>query len=617
MTFWSKRVPFQVDIGGIIDLMGSSLYSRLDTPIRELIQNAHDGIMRRRRADLTYQGRIDIHQNAQRRTLSLADDGIGLSPDEAEKYLGTLGIGITGMLRRRAAGMAAAGAETLIGQFGIGLFSAFMVAERLVVESRRLDGMEAVRWEAGPGTEIELCACDRQTPGTTVTLHLREEHRHLAEQIEPVEAAVQEYANFLPVPIYINSAPARANLIHAAWFDPTPDPEAIELELQTYFHEIPLHVIPIQLERPVTIRGALYVTPQRTPGFSGEATLAVTVQRMVISRKIQGLLPEWAPFLRGVLELTDCAPTASREDLVRDGTFEQVGGKLDELVFTHFEQLAQHDRLRLASLVAWHRYTLAGAALAHERLRKLLRGIYPFATSHGPLEFAAILNRSTADPILETEADRVIWYNPSRRQEQWINGLFAGQPVPCVHTLMSFEESLLAAMIDDARAGGESVDLRVASPGTAGFAVQILGVQDMEDAPVTWQQFLGVAGAKVYVASFEPSQPVMAFLSERRELLRSLDELKKQGSIPPGFQRMIDAHFQDEVPKPNEVLLNRRHDLVGRALSQSIGSPLASVLRLLVLSALRSAGMAMDRASHQQQDDDLHWIAEALWGAKP
>ena len=614
MAPWSKRVPFQVDIGGIIDLMGSSLYSRPDTPIRELIQNAHDGIMRRRRVDLAYQGRIDVHQDAQRRTLSLADDGIGLSPDEAEKYLGTLGIGITGMLKRRAASTAGAGAEMLIGQFGIGLFSAFMVAERLVVESRRLDGAEAVRWEAGPGTEIELCACDRQAPGTTVTLHLKEEHRHLADQIEPVEAAVQEYANFLPVPIFINSAPARANLIHVAWFDPTPDPEAIELELQTYFHETPLHVIPIQVERPVTIRGALYVTPQRTPGFSGDATLAVTVQRMVISRKIQGLLPEWAPFLRGVLELTDCAPTASREDLVRDAAFEQVRAKLDELVFAHFEQLAEHDRLRLASLIAWHRYTLAGAALSHERLRKLLRANYPFATSHGPLDFAAILDRSTADPILETEADRVIWYNPSRRQEQWANGLFAGQPVPCVHTLMSFEESLLAAMVDDARTGGQSVDLRVASPGTAGFAVQILGVQDMEEAPATWQEFLGVAGAKVYVASFEPSQPVMAFLSERKELLRSLDELKKQGSIPPGFQRMIDAHFQDDAPKPNEVLLNRRHKLVGRALSQSTGSPLASVLRLLVLGALSSAGMAMDRASHQQQDDDLHWIAEALWG---
>ena len=67
-------------------------------------------------------------------------------------------------------------------------------------------------------------------------------------------------------------------------------------------------MIPIRIERPVSIAGALYVTPQRTPGFADDPTVAVTVRRMVISRKIQRLLPEWASFLRGVLELNDCSP---------------------------------------------------------------------------------------------------------------------------------------------------------------------------------------------------------------------------------------------------------------------------------------------------------------------
>ena len=77
---WSKRIPFKVDIAGVIEIMGSSLYSRPDTPIRELIQNAHDAIMRRRNRDLDYQGRIDIEQDAAANTLSFTDDGIGLSP---------------------------------------------------------------------------------------------------------------------------------------------------------------------------------------------------------------------------------------------------------------------------------------------------------------------------------------------------------------------------------------------------------------------------------------------------------------------------------------------------------------------------------------------------------
>ena len=109
----------------------------------------------------------------------------------------------------------------------------------------------------------------------------------------------------------------------------------------------------------------------------------------------------------------------------------------------------------------------------------------------------------------------------------------------------------------------------------------------------------------------------MAFLNERSELVRTFDDLKKQGAIPEGFQRMIDRHLANGPSGVNEVLLNREHRLVGRALSQKTSSPLASVLRLLVVSALSAAGAAPSRAALRQQDEDLDWIAEALWGRNP
>src|SRR5687768_2369348 len=99
---WSKTIPFKVDIAGIIEIMGASLYSRPDTPIRELVQNAHDGIMRRRQGDLQYTGRIDIRQHPEDKAISFSDDGIGLNAEEAEQYLGTLGIGITGLIKKKS-----------------------------------------------------------------------------------------------------------------------------------------------------------------------------------------------------------------------------------------------------------------------------------------------------------------------------------------------------------------------------------------------------------------------------------------------------------------------------------------------------------------------------------
>lgn len=615
-TGWTKTFPFKVDISGIIELMGASIYSRPDTPIRELIQNAHDGIIRRRQTDLTLTGRIDIVQNAANRTLTFTDDGIGMNAEEAETYLGTLGSGITGILRRRNAGEAVSDGGSLIGQFGIGLFSAFLLAERLVVETRRLDGFEGVRWEAGAGTDVSLSWCERTAPGTSVTLYLRDDNTRFAEDEEYLDSVVKEFADFLPVPIFVNDGLTRANVSNVAWFDPTPDREAIELELEGYFHETPMEVIPVRQEKPVSLAGALYVSPQRTPGFTEDQAVAVTVRRMVISRRIQGLLPEWASFLRGVLELNDCSPTASREDLVRNFSFSAVQKTIEFLLYDHFERLSRQDPSRLQAIIAWHRYTFAGAALTESRMRNLLRKTYKFPTSQGVLSFEEILERSPADPLFENDATHVIWFNTDRRQESWANSLFVSQSVPCVHTLLSFEESLLTAMSGEASREGKEVDLRIATPSSRGFTESVLGAQDVQEAPKDWQDFLSATGAKVYLADFHESRPVMGFLNERRELRRVFEELKQQGNIPSGFQRLIDAKMQEEAEASNELLLNRRHRLVGRALEQSTRTPLASVLRQLSFDALASAGAVLASTAQQQRTEDLDWIAEALWGKK-
>jgi molecular chaperone HtpG len=611
----SRQIPFQVDIAGVIEILGSALYSRPDTAVRELIQNAHDAITRRRHRDLGYKGRIDITQDRDRNTLTFRDDGIGLSADEAEKYLGTLGIGITGLLKGRGPAPADAGGDGdgLIGQFGIGLFSAFMIADRLAVESRKTGAGSGIRWEAGAGTDIELSPCDRDGPGTTVMLTLKPEFHRFAQESEPLEAAVRAYADFLPVPIFLNGNAARVNVINAAWFDPTPDREAVELELETYFEETPLDVVHVRREKPVTVAGALYFTPQRTPGFAGEPIVSVTVRRMVISRRIQGLVPGWASFLRGVLELTDCTPTLSREDLVRDERFEATRQTVEQVLYEHLERVAKDEPERLQAVLAWHRYTLCGAALSEPRLRAILRGSYRFPTSQGPLTFPEVLQRSAADPLVETEADHVIWYNTDRRQEKWTDQLFAGHQAPCVHALRSFEDSLLAAF---AAESGADVDLRVAAPSAPGFAASVLGVHDLEDAPADWQGFLSATGARVLCASFREDTPVMAFLHEGQELAQTFEDLKKQGNIPSGFQRLIDTQLGDRPAGRHELMLNRAHRIVGRALSMRTTHPLASVVRLLAFNALNAAGAAVPRDAQRLQVEDLDWIGEALGGRK-
>ena len=607
---WSRRIPFRVNVAGIIELMGRSLYSRGDTAVRELIQNAHDAVSRRKASDLSFQPRIDIVQDRDEGTLTVSDNGVGLSEREAEEYLGTVGLGLTGLMRNDSGNN---DALDLIGQFGVGLLSSFMLADRIDVTTRKED-CEAVCWRAGTEADIELSSAERVELGTTITLHLRSDQRTFAENEDALESSIREFADYLQVPIFLNHSTQRVNVINAAWFDPTPDPEAIELALEEQFSETPLDVIPIRIESPVSVAGTLYVTPQRVPGFSSEPTLMITVRRMIISRRHPDLLPDWAGFVRGVLELHDCSPTTSRESLVRDSTFAAAQSVIEDTLFGHFEDLVQNAPDKWQAVLQWHRYLLTGAALDNERLRGLLRQSYTFPTSRGAMTFDEIAEASPADPLFEDEADRVIWINSSRRQEASVNQHFAGSDVPCVHALRVFEESLLATFAADDGGQGQQSDLRFAGPSAKNFDRAILGIHDLEDAAEAWQMFLRPLDVHVRVGDMSASVPVMAFVNDDNELAQTFEGMKKDGRVPPGFQRLIDQHFDETVPARNEVILNRRHRLIGRALEQSTKTPLAGVLRLLVMNALTSAGARFEVGSANLQSEDLDWVAEALWG---
>jgi len=596
-------------VAGIIELMGRSLYSRGDTAVRELIQNAHDAVTRRSAGDLAFQPRIDIVQNSAARTLTVSDNGVGLSESEAEEYLGTVGLGLTGLMRRETG---TNDQLDLIGQFGVGLLSSFMLAERIEVVTRR-DECEAICWKAGASSDIELSSAERTDVGTSITLHLHDDQRHFAENEEDLEASIREFADYLQVPIFLNQSKTRVNVINAAWFDPTPDEEAIELALEEQFSETPLDVIPVRVESPVSVAGTLYVTPQRVPGFSSEPTLMVTVRRMIISRRHPDLLPDWAGFVRGVLELHDCSPTTSRESLVRDKAFAIAQAVIEDTLFDHFENLVRNSPDKWESILQWHRYLLTGAALDNARLRALLRHSYTFPTSRGPMTWDTITAASPADPLFEEEADRVVWVNASRRQEASVNQYFAGTDVPCVHALRVFEESLLAAFVAEDIQEGSRTDLRFAGPSATNFDRSILGIHDLEDAEESWQEFLRPLDVHVRIGELSAAVPVPAFINDDNELAQTFEDMKKDGRVPPGFQRLIDRHFDDAPPARNEVILNRRHRLVGRALEQSTKTPLAGVLRLLVMNALTAAGASMQGETQNLQSVDLDWVAEALW----
>ncbi len=369
----------------------------------------------------------------------------------------------------------------------------------------------------------------------------------------------------------------------------------------------------MHIQSPVPVKGALYVTPERLPGFARTSVVKATVLRMVVSSQVEDLLPAWASFVRGVLELPACRPTASREDLVRDAAFMQARMAIENSLFEHFERSANDRKSQFPALVAWHRYMWAGHALSQPRLRKILSNTYAFQTSHGPLTFDEIVSRSRANALVESDFDHVIWFNPDRRQERWISTLFAEHDVPCVHTTRSFEESLLAMMASDLQ--GASIDLRITSPSSTHFAESILGMREVTEVSSTWQDFLQSLDARILSAEFRDNVPVMSFLNESADLQQAFEEIRKHGNVPPAFQRIIDRQLEQASTARNEVILNRNHRLVARALSQRTSSPLAGVLRILVMQSLNAAGARYYPKVHSDCRPRI-WIgSQTLFGA--
>ena len=196
---------FQAEVAKLLHLMVHSVYSDRDVFLRELISNGADALDKLRYEAIKKPAlladtpllNIVIAPDKKTKTLTIADSGIGMSEDELIDNLGTIAkSGTQAFVKKAGEGL------NLIGQFGIGLFSAFMLADKLVVESLRFEGEEAVRWEAGAGTDIELSTSDRTTVGTSVTLYLKANYAVFADDAELLESGIKQYADFLPIPIF-------------------------------------------------------------------------------------------------------------------------------------------------------------------------------------------------------------------------------------------------------------------------------------------------------------------------------------------------------------------------------------------------------------------------------
>jgi molecular chaperone HtpG len=352
----------EFDFDGLIQLLANNLYSQKSVFLRELIQNAHDSIIRRRAREPGFGGRIDIETRPDDLRIEFRDNGIGMNDADIRGFLSR--IGASGTRGEKAA------VEGLVGQFGIGFLSAFVVAQRVEVLTRKVGENTGWRWVNEGRADYELTEAEVAAPGTTVVIHLTgPEHRdHI--QTDRVTEAVRRYADMLSVPIHLNGGGAPVNSMRMPWEHDGRSAEERRVDSFVYLsktmNDSVLEVIPFDLKTPVRAVGLLYLTRTRTVQVEAPRNVRLYQNRMFISDNIKEVLPKWAAFVNGVIESPDLTPTAARDNLIRNDAFDALRDELGKVILNFLSELSEKDPIRFTSILDYHELGIKAACHYHQ-----------------------------------------------------------------------------------------------------------------------------------------------------------------------------------------------------------------------------------------------------------
>lgn len=402
----------KVDLGGLMKVLGEHLYSSPNVAIRELVQNAHDSCLRRRlESTAPFEARIEVVADPAARTLAIEDTGAGLTEDEIERYLATIGSGYTRTLRDQ-------GHEGLIGYFGLGFLSAFVVSERIDVWTCSYQEPErAWTFSSRSGQSYAVRPAPARPVGTRVTLHLSARFESLS-RTAPVRALLERYCGLLEVPIHCGEPPA-VNAVVPPWRGAAElSPlrrrrEALELVRRFEPGFEPLCTLPVEPaepaatddEAPCDVQGLLWIQDGATYGTSDNRNVSVFVRGMLVSEDERDLLPAWAGFVGAVLESTALRPTASRESLQKDAAYEAAQARVREALVEGLRTLASDEPATWRTVLRRHNEALLGASLCDARLFDLLCDELTVPTSQGDLPVATVLARA-GGRLHVSQADR-------------------------------------------------------------------------------------------------------------------------------------------------------------------------------------------------------------------
>ncbi|MEV5768295.1 molecular chaperone HtpG [Micromonospora sp. NPDC052213] len=413
----AETLEFQAEARQLLQLMVHSIYSNKDVFLRELISNASDALDKLRLASMvdkdlevdTSDLHIEIEVDKAARTLTVRDNGIGMSRDEVVQVIGTIAKSGTAELLRKLRESADAGArQELIGQFGVGFYAAFMVADRVELVTRRAGETGGTRWEsAGEGT-YSVEAVDEVPQGTAVTLHLKaadaEDNLHDYTAEWTIREIVKRYSDFIAWPIRMTverpgegdattTETQTLNSMKALWARPRD--EVDEAEYKEFYKHVshdwadPLDIVHMKGEGTFEYEALLFI-PSHAPldlfAPQGRRGVQLYVKRVFIMDDCEALMPNYLRFVKGVVDAHDLSLNISREILQQDRQIQVVRRRLVKKILSTVRDMKANHAERYRTF-----WTEFGAAVKEGLIddtenRDTLLEILSVVSTHDPAE---------------------------------------------------------------------------------------------------------------------------------------------------------------------------------------------------------------------------------------
>jgi molecular chaperone HtpG len=590
----AESMSFRAEVRQLLDILAHSLYTEREIFLRELISNASDALNRIQFEMLTNRDvrdpeadlAIHIEVDNEARTITIKDSGIGMTRDEMIENLGTIAqSGARAFLKQLSDEQKSA--ADVIGQFGVGFYSVFMVADSVTVISRsyRPDA-EAVQWEATGGDTYTIRSGEREERGTTIIVNLKEDAAEFANDWR-LKQIIRHHSNFVAFPILMGGE--RVNEEKALWRQ---QPREIEQNQYTDFYkqltldnDEPLMHIHLSTDAPVDLHTVLFIPAHRERGMIErriEGKVKLYSHKVLIQDETKDLLPNYFRFIEGVIDSEDVPLNVSRETVQNSPVMQRIRKTLTGRLVRELNELAEKDEEKYARF--WNEFGvfikegIATEFVDRDDLLKLLR----FYTTHSENKLTSLADYKSR----MKEGQNDIYYVVA-------NDLEAARLSPHLDPLTArgIEVLLLADIMDSFMLSGlreyegmklvnvDDPDLEL--PGEAPASESAISDEDFEKLRTCFARVLGDRVKEVRASKVLRENPSRLVASEDM----------------PGreMQRIQQLLGRDTTPTPRILELNRAHPLIvglaQRVVANEDDAVVASVAEQLFDNALLLEGL--------------------------